>query len=460
MPPPPPAPPADAEDRTVVPIGAAKRQAKSTGQEKPKEKRKPTTVTSLSTGVTTSAERFWMQDLVCDEDGNPKKTAAANWALFLENEPETKGLFAFDNFRQSIVVTQAAPWEKIEQPKARPSRDIDYTEATIWLEKRYLTPTTTKIVPIVNMVAEHNGYDPLIDYLEGLKWDGKSRVETWLTYYLGVDDTAYARAVGLRWLISSVARAMVPGCKCDTMPILEGEQGLRKSTAVRALYGSDFFTDELSDIGSKDASMELQGVWGLEVAEMHRFSASETSAVKKFLSKQEDRYRPPYGKTVIRVPRRVILVGTINPDGNGYLRDTTGGRRFWPVRVGARIDIDGLATDRDQLWAEAVTLWRNGVLWWMQDEDAAVVHAEQEKRSDVDVWVEHIEPALRGRATMPLREILTVLEIKPREADWRHSMRIGRIMARLGWVQERKGDRTVFRLPGSAPTMADDPQEW
>ena len=200
--------------------------------------------------------------------------------------------------------------------------------------------------------------------------------------------------------------------------------------------------------------MELQGVWGLEVGEMHRFSAAETNAVKKFLSRQTDRFRPPYGRNVIEAPRRVVLSGTINPEGNPYLRDPTGARRYWPLQVG-RISLDAILRDRDQLWAEAVALYRGGTPWWVQADEREVVEVEQAKRTDVDVWVDMIAPMLKGHGSISQLEIFKHLGIPTKDANWQQASRVGRIMKKLGWVaaRERGGgeDRVVFRNPEYVP---------
>ena len=383
--------------------------------------------------------------------GRIKPGVTRNWALFLEHHPDLAGIFAFDAFKMRVVLMRRPPWDPDGGSwRERALQDRDYSEAVMWLEGNDMTPKVATIAPVIQTVAEHARFDRLTDYLEGLAWDRRPRLHNWLTYYMGIEDTPYARTVGMRWLISSVARGLQPGCKVDTMPILEGPQGARKSTAVRMLYGDDFFTDELSDIGSKDAMMEMQGIWGLEVAEMHRFNASETSAVKKFLRRQTDRFRPPYGRSVIEAPRRVCLCGTINPDGNPYLKDTTGGRSFWPLTVG-RIDIEAIGADRDQLWAEAVALYKAKTPWWVQEEEQQAVVAEQEKRTDVDVWVEVIVPTLKGRRSVAQLDILKSLGISAKDADWRHAGRIGRIMKKLGWTasRDRKGgeDKVVFLNP-------------
>jgi len=461
----PPPPPAGRPD--PISTGRPVTEARTTQQEQPAS----ATVTQLHTRKKVPADDGWMLQLVFNEEGKLKPSITKNWALFLEHHPDIAGTFAWDAFKLRVVLQRKPPWERGNGWEPRVLQDRDYSEAVMWLEGRNMTPKASNIAAVIQTVAEHNSFDRLREYLDGLEWDRKPRIATWLSYYLGLEDCEYARAVGTRWLISSVARGLSPGCKVDTMPILEGPQGAKKSTALRALYGDEFFTDELSDIGGKDALMEMQGVWGIEVAEMHRFNASETNAVKKFLSRQTDRYRPPYGRSVIEAPRRCVLNGTINPEGNAYLRDPTGARRFWPLTVGS-IDIEGLQQDRDQLWAEAVALYRDGTPWWVQEGEQAAVEAEQEKRTDVDVWVDLIVPVLNdvpvknGQRSIAQIDIFAALGIPKKDADWRHAGRVGRIMKKLQWTSSRDRqdgeDRVVFRRVTSDDDGADQKSlaEW
>lgn len=409
------------------------------------------TVTQLATRRTVAADASWELGLVCNAEGNLKPNATKNWALFLENHRAMAGVFAFDAFKMRVMLMRRPPWmDRGSHWEPRGIQDRDYSETVMWLEAFSMTPKASNIAAVIQTVAERSSFDRLREYLEGGVWDGKPRVRRFANDYLGCLGDNYAPVVSERWLISSVARGLVPGCKVDTMPILEGPQGLLKSTALRALYGAEFFTDNISDIGSKDAKMEMQGVWGLEIAEMHKISNAEVNEVKKFLTQQVDRFRPPYGRSVIEAPRRVVLNGTINPEGNAYLRDPTGARRFWPLEC-RRIDIAAIERDRDQLWAEAVHLFKSGAPWWVQDDEQAAVEVEQERRTDVDVWVDIITPALKSRRSIAQGEIFSLLGIQSRDADWRHAGRVGRIMKKLGWTagrDRRDGqDRAVFKAP-------------
>jgi len=421
-----------------APVQAPAKAEKPVTQARTVEQAQPATVTSIQTRKTVQADDAWQVDLVMNDEGRIKPKVSKNWALFLENHPAMKGVLAFDAFKLKVMLMRRPPWaRKSANWEPRALQDSDYAHAVMWLESLYMTPTNSAVVPVIATVAEHSRFDRLTEYLEGIEWDRTARIGKWLHRYLGAEDTEYNATIGLRFLISAVARGLEPGVKVDTMPILEGPQGARKSTALRYLFGGEFFADELSDIGSKDAMMELQGVWGLEVAEMHRFNASETNAVKKFLSRQTDRYRPPYGRTVVEVPRRVVLAGTINPEGNAYLKDPTGARRFWPVEVG-KIDLDQIGKDRDQLWAEAVVAFRNNVPHWVQSDELAAVEREQEKRTDIDIWMDAIGSELTGRTTVYQSDVLKIVGVPMKDADYRHVARIGRVMKKLGWTMTRE----------------------
>jgi predicted P-loop ATPase len=259
---------------------------------------------------------------------------------------------------------------------------------------------------------------------------------------LGVEDTAYARAVGARWLISGVARIYRPGVKADCCLILEGPQSTRKSTALKTLAGP-YFTDELADLGSKDSALLTRGVWIIELSELDTLSRSEVSRIKAFMSRTTDRFRPPYGKRLIESPRQCVFAGTVNH--SAYLRDDTGGRRFWPVTC-ASIDIDRLARDRDQLWAEAKARFDAGADWWLETGELTVAAAqEQADRFDGDPWEEVLARWCENRSSISVSEVLSCCLDKPK-AQWAQAdkNRVARCFRTLGW--ERYRDRQGVTL--------------
>jgi predicted P-loop ATPase len=267
--------------------------------------------------------------------------------------------------------------------------DADDIRTAEWLQLRGINVAPVVVSRAVGAVARELRIHPVRDWFDTLKWDGTPRIETWTSAYLGAEPTAFHHTIGALWLISAVARIYRTGVKADHMLILEGPQGARKSTAIKVLAGEEWFTDELPELGSKDAALHMQGVWIVEIAELDAIGRAEVSRIKAFLTRTTDRFRPPYGRYTVEVPRQCVFAGTVNPDT--YLRDETGNRRFWPLRCGT-IDIAALARDRHQLWAEAAHRFRAGAIWWI-DDPALVEEAreEQDRRYQSDAWDDLIE---------------------------------------------------------------------
>ncbi|MGE3291321.1 MAG: VapE domain-containing protein [Geminicoccaceae bacterium] len=334
----------------------------------------------------------WRAGLLCNEEGYPR-ALLANAIHALRAAPEWQGVLWHNELATATEARRAPPWAARQQPWVdAPWSDREDTLAAAWLQQQGIAVSAMVAGQAVEAVARDRPFHPLRDHLDGLVWDREARLDSWVLRYLGVADTPYARAVGKRWLISAVARIFQPGCKADCVLILEGPQGIRKSSALKAL-SEPWFTDRLSDLGSKDAAMETRGVWVIEIAELDTMSRAEVGTIKAFISRTHDRFRPPYGKRLVDLPRRCVFAGSVNPEG-GYLKDATGGRRFWPIRCGT-IDLAALARDRDQLWAEAVASYRAGEPWWLETRNLTeLAEEEQLDRYQGDAWDDPIREYL------------------------------------------------------------------
>ena len=253
-----------------------------------------------------------------------------------------------------------------------------------------------------------------------------------MSTYLGAEESFYVEKIGKMMLVAMVARIFEPGCQVDYMPILEGGQGLRKSSACRALAGAEWFSDALPDIHSKDASVHVRGKWLVEIAELSAIGRAESEHLKAFITRREERYRPPYGRIEVRELRQCLYIGTTN--ATTYLRDETGARRFWPVKVG-RIDLGKLRRDRDQLFAEAVLCYQAGDPWWPDEAfEAEHVRPQQDARFETDPWEETIVAHLATCSRVRIIDIArNVLAIDTGKVGTHDQRRIAAVLVKHDW---------------------------
>ena len=230
---------------------------------------------------------------------------------------------------------------------------------------------------------------------------------------------------------------MAPGCKVDTMLVLEGKQGIGKSQTLQAL-AEPWVLEELGDMKSKDSKQEIQGHWFVEVSELDAMKRNEVETIKAFIAKKVDTFRPSYGRYSKRYPRQFVLIGTTNSDS--YLRDHTGNRRFWPVLC-READLDALRRHRDQLWAEALVAYRQDHVWWLEGEETALAGDEQAQRFESDVW----QDAVNKYLSETLKERVTGLDIMEECLDLPRSQqsvvtgrRVAQIMEQAGWKRAEK----------------------
>jgi predicted P-loop ATPase len=266
----------------------------------------------------------WTDTLILDKNGKIVANLA-NLILILREAPKWNGVLGYDEFAAHVVIRRGPPWGT-ESPDS-PWTDHHDSLARVWFQTEGINPAAGDVGRAVQAAARHNSFHPVRIYFGALAWDGIPRLDAWLIAYFHVEDSPYVRAIGPRYLISSVARIYRPGCKVDHVLVLEGPQGKQKSEALRTLVVNDaWFTDRLSHVASKDAALEITGVRIVEIAEMDALVRATSSATKSFITRRHDRFRPPYGKHLTRLPRQCTFAATA--DGGRYLKDKTGGRRL------------------------------------------------------------------------------------------------------------------------------------
>jgi predicted P-loop ATPase len=383
-----------------------------------------------------AAAPAWLGKCIKNKRGEPLSNLA-NAMTALRHDPAVKDAFAYDEMLCAAMLKHPVPINgaKIE-PRAVADTDVSCLQE--WLQFAGLANVGKETAhQAVDLRAKDYAFHPVRDYLAGLAWDGTLRLSGFLPKYFGAEKTAYNRGIGRLFLISMVARIFKPGCKVDYMLVLEGPQGILKSTAC-AILGGAYFSDSLPDVTSgKDVSQHLRGKWLIEVAEMHAMSRAEASLLKSFISRTHERYRPSYGRKEVIEPRQCAFVGTTNRET--YLRDETGGRRFWPAKCGS-IDVAALARDRDQLFAEAVRAYRDGERWWPDKEfEREHIMPEQEARFDADAWEERIGEYLATASQVTVGQVAqNALSLDPSRQGRAEQNRITAIFERLGWKRGKK----------------------
>lgn len=322
----------------------------------------------------------WMSSLSVDGNGNYQKTVN-NIILILQNDPNLKGKIATDEFSSRGMLLGAVPWD--QSGVRREWTDNDDAALFWYLENYYHVAIQDRQDKALAIVGKQNQINEVKQYLQGLAWDGRKRVDTLLSEYLGAEDTPYSRAVMRKSLCAAVGRAVSGGIKYDYMPIFTGPQGIGKSTFL-AILGKGWFSDSLTSFEGKEAAELIQGTWINEVGELTAMTKQETSAVKQFLSKREDIYRAAYGRRTERYPRRCVFFGTSND--SEFLKDTTGNRRFWPVDVGVhaakRSVWKELPGEVDQIWAEAYVYWILGEELYLPKEIEDLAQEQQDKHRE------------------------------------------------------------------------------
>jgi len=409
-------------------------------------------------------EDHWHLSL--QRDKGRLRASEFNAYTILLNHQAWQGVLGYDLFADAVCKHKAPP---IQNGEPGYWTDLDDARTKLWISEHYgVEIPDSSIIKAVLLVADRHRFHKVREWLESLKWDGVSRVANWLrTYCRALGDyersrmndeefgrlERYVRLISVKWLVAAVARIFEPGCKVDNMLVLEGDQGQAKSTALEVLASKELFSDAPVDFENKDTFILMFGKWIIEMGELDALNKADASSAKRFISQPVNRFRPFYGRRAQDWPRQCVFGGTVNYDV--YLKDDSGNRRFWPVWT-EEIDLVGLKRDRDQLWAEAVQLYRDGVIWWTLAEERPLFKEQEDRRYQDDAWhgkvVRYVngtdDPLLGNRKDRVTTDELLEKAVKldAGRMDRQAQQRVASILRRLGWVRKREsvGDRQWF----------------
>ncbi len=336
----------------------------------------------------------WMNGFELDGKRR-KKPTRGNIELILRNDKELKHIKGYNTFAYRYEIDGPLPWD--EQTGTRRWEDNDDAGLRSYLEKKYDIDVKSKAEDALSIVMNERRFSSVLEYLEPLEWDGVARIETLLQDYLGAEDSAYTREAMKNTLVGAVARIYRPGCKMDNALVLIGLQGLGKSTFIRKLARrEEWYTDSVNRFGDKDSMSAIQGKWIVELAELAGMAKAEVEAVKAFISSSSDSFRKAYRRNDKDYQRQSILIGSTNNEN--FIRDATGGRRFWPVKIGiqkrSKDVFKDLDQEIDQIWAEAKFYFLRGDSWFAQGEFAMLAAEKQRESAELDGYTETIREYL------------------------------------------------------------------
>ena len=422
-------------------------------------------------------ERLWRLHLLTTDKG-AIKTVRENVVLAMEGLPEEgvpgapggAGVIGFNEFTNDVTKLRDAPWDS----PAGAWSEVDELKMGEWLVRKHFMPSMPRgaLEEAVRVIAFNNRFHPVRKYLEGLTWDGVNRLQTWLMQACLEEDEwdidrndlhAYLARVGTWFIQGMCARVMQPGVKFDWMLILEGRQGMRKSTLLRTLAG-EYFADTGLVLGDKDSYQQLQGRWLYEFAELDSFGKAEVTKIKSFVASASDYFRASFDRRARDYPRQVVFGGSTNEDH--YLTDPTGNRRFWPVRVQKVIDIEWVASVRDQLFAEAMVRVAKGKRMYPSPEEERQLFEPQQQLRAVENAIEvSVGRYLYDNTEGQLITETTLVELLSRIGIGVEKLGPGRYhekqaaaaLRRLGWEEARSskpGRPRVYRRPNADDTEA------
>lgn len=377
----------------------------------------------------------WRARLISRTDRNGHQSYPCrvhNLLLILDHDTPWRGRLRFDEFRQGVV-----------------DRGDEWTDAALielkgWLERTWIDGEvkTSVVREAVEAVAARHTFHPIREWFAGLPpWDQTPRIPSFFSDYCGTPLTPYSEAVARSLFVSAVARVIRPGCKVDTMVVLEGAQGIGKSKLVQMLFGVAWHCDITEEPGGLDFYQNLRGKWVGEFSELSAMGKADQNRVKQVLTQTQDTYRASYGHYSRTYPRQFVFIGNTNK--SDYLADDTGARRYLPIAC-TEINAEAVAPVREALWAEAIHRFLAGEKWW----DIPDSEREQEARYQSDSWEDYIAPWLSTKLKVTISEVLEgALGLKIERHDRSAQTRVGSILRRLGWTAKQSttvGDRKRY----------------
>lgn len=369
-------------------------------------------------------------------DNQPAKKLIYNFRGFLTHMNGAEFRYNCLKEREEI---KSPSWDK--KSDWREINETDLYHAREWLQLKGMQPTKSEIESVMEAIASDTPYDPIVDYLNNLEWDGTDRLRLLFPDYFDSSPSEWTDIIGPKFMISAVARAFVPGCKVDTMVILEGEQGTNKSSAIAALFGKDY-TNDSTDLFDSEAKLveATSGKWAIEVAEFAAITKSRyRDKITALLTKTSEKTRLAFKRRDREYKRKFVLIGTINPTDNGYLTDTTGNRRYWPVKVN-EINLQAIKDDRDQLWAEAVHRYKLGESWWLTQQESEIAKVETSQRDEIHPFQERLQNTIHvDRVT--INECFELLNLPPAERQIGQARVIAACLKRIGYISKQESVR-------------------
>ena len=385
------------------------------------------------TNICASSSKYKQGD---PKTGKTRKRLLYTLLQVMNKDEGTAKLFGYNEFTDDVEFMKAPPWDPLMQP-GRIISDTDMISLKVYLSTKHaFEPPTGTIGEAIAYEAQNLKYHPVRDFVRSLTWDGKPRLDTWLAIGAGVEQNAYTKAVARKVLVAAVARVFQPGCIFQYMLVLEGEQGIGKSRLV-GILGGQWATELNITEEDKDVVEYMRGRWIIEVPEMVCVRKTEVDHLKAFITKTKDRVRLAYRRNATDFQRQSILIGTINPSGdNTYLRDDTGGRRFWPVMC-TNININWLKENRNQLIAEAYDVFKHGQeeLHLTDPEAQGIAKQSQEHRQQDDMWMVYVKNFINTSHSLDGFTINDIaegaLKIEKSKMDRSTQTRLGIILKKL-----------------------------